>query len=456
MNFINWQQFGLKKDPYDTFPLIEGGDLPIEQAFIGRENEKQFLNSLFQSENRLCATVCGDVGVGKTSLANFHKFIWKYHTEKRLFSFRREIEACTELLNKKNFIIEIIGSVLREIRLLNPELLKKDLLTKLSQIVDISQTMSISFGATALSFGANYGQDKGFVQPHQFSMVLIEEYFISLIDFIKNNEINGIKYEGLVVHVNNFDVVLSDKKEHKKVIQFFNEIRDMLQVSDVYYLFLGPNHFFKDIISSQQRVKSIFIQTPLKINPLSKTEIVQAFEKRMRLLKSDDVKDFIKPIEDEVIYRLYDLYRGDIRSIMSGVRDILGQSSEKLSKTLSLDEAKLLLGQERWEKIEKAIKLTPDQKRILLHLAQTDKYICQKDVAKLFKKAPSNISGYYFKPLKDAGIIEEKNRSGRMKYWGLVSDYIPLKWVIESKRIVQESIKRDSKQLTFFSTERSL
>ena len=33
VNLISWQQFGLKKDPYDTLPLVEGGDIPIEQAF---------------------------------------------------------------------------------------------------------------------------------------------------------------------------------------------------------------------------------------------------------------------------------------------------------------------------------------------------------------------------------------------------------------------------------------
>jgi len=39
---ISWQQFGLKGNPYDTLPLIEGGEFPIQQAFIGR-NENGWL-----------------------------------------------------------------------------------------------------------------------------------------------------------------------------------------------------------------------------------------------------------------------------------------------------------------------------------------------------------------------------------------------------------------------------
>ena len=122
---ISWQQFGLKNNPYDTLPLIEGGNVSIQLAFVGREKERNFLDNIFESEDRFCLAICGETGVGKTSLANYQKFIWKYKTPKLLFSFRREIEACDELLSKKNFIIEILGSVLREIKLLDPELLKK-------------------------------------------------------------------------------------------------------------------------------------------------------------------------------------------------------------------------------------------------------------------------------------------------------------------------------------------
>ena len=128
---INWQQFGLKNNPYDTLPLVEGGDLPIEKAFVGREKEKNIIDSLLESSNRICLAICGDVGVGKTSLTNFEKFIWKYNRQKLLFSFRREIEANFDLLNKRNFLIEIIGSILREIRLLHPDLLENELLKKI-------------------------------------------------------------------------------------------------------------------------------------------------------------------------------------------------------------------------------------------------------------------------------------------------------------------------------------
>ena len=222
---INWQQFGLKKDPYDTLPLVEGGDLPIEKAFVGRDNEKSALENLFESHERLCLTICGDVGVGKTSLANFHKYIWKYHTQKLLFSFRREIEACDDLLNKRSFLIEIIASVIREIRLLDPKLVKQDLLKKLDYLVDVSQSAGFSGGVEGginiYNLGVNFSRDKSGQAPVQLSMAALEGHFLSLVKFIKENEINGRKYSGLIVHVNNFDVVLGGENGKTKVIKSF-------------------------------------------------------------------------------------------------------------------------------------------------------------------------------------------------------------------------------------------
>ncbi|MBU4017040.1 hypothetical protein KKF69_06225, partial [Patescibacteria group bacterium] len=401
MSIINWQQFGIKKNPYDVLPLIEGGDISIEKAFVGRVRERKFLEDLFASESRVCLTICGNIGVGKTSLANFHKFIWKYYKEdKRLFSFRREIEISEKMLDKRSFLIEIIGSILREIQLIDPEIMKKfDLLKRANQVVDISQSLSftagLSGGFAGWQLGGDFGRDSASSQPVQFPITTLEQYFSSLLGFIRTEKIAQKIFTGLIVHVNNFEVVCNNKENKKKVIQFFHEIRDLLQTPHVYFLFLGPKNFFREIINSQQRVKSVFFQTPLIMVPLTKIEIIQAFEERMKLLKSDNVVEYIKPFEDEVIFKLYDLFEGDIRSIMAALRDILNQYSDKLARTLSIDEAMILLANERWDRIEAMSQLTEEQKKIPAYFAQSKLFISQKDIAEILHKLQSNISGYY-------------------------------------------------------------
>jgi len=196
-------------------------------------------------------------------------------------------------------------------------------------------------------------------------------------------------------------------------------------------------------------VKSIFARTPLLIKPLNKKEVVHAFEKRMNLLKSVDVAQYIKPISDEVVFRLHDLYNGDIRSIMTGIKDILGQCSDRLLQPLSMNEAMTLLGRERWERV--GDKLTKEQKKILEFLVKNNKYISTKEASDILKKPSSNLSGYYFKPLKDLNIIEEKERKGKMIYLGLTVEYQPLKWWFESEGgIRKDIIDAQRKQSTLF------
>jgi GTPase SAR1 family protein len=440
---INWQQFGLKNNPYDTLPLVEGGDLSLEEAFIGRVKERKTLDDIFASENRACLTICGDTGVGKTSLANLHKFVWKYNKKRPLFSCRREIEASDTLLNKQSFILEIIGSVLREISLLQPDLLKDPLLSSLNQIVDISQMMTISGNASlhlgVFGGGINLSDDGKNSVPVKLSISSLERHFVELLNFIKSHEIDGHRYYGLIIHVNNFDVVLKDPHSKKAVLAFFNEIRDLLQTKDAFFIFLGPADFYGQIIAKEQRVKSIFVLTPLLVKPLSKTEVIEAFEKRMELLTSTDVKQYIKPIVDDVVSRLHDLYNGDIRSIMTGIKDIIGQCKDRLVQPLSMNEAMLLLGKERWEKIEPELK--KEQKKILEFLVTTNRYVSGKEVSDILGKKQSNISGYYFPPLKALGIIEEKERKGKTVYLGLTAEYQPLKWWFESDKNFKKDVE---------------
>lgn len=442
---INWQQFGLQANPYDILPLVEGGALAIDDAFIGRDQERKIINNLLESEDRMCLTICGSSGVGKTSLANMQKFVWKYkHQGKRLFSFRREIEASDTLLDKHNFILEIISSILREIYLLEPALLADSMLQKLHKLVDISQMINISGGFSVNVAGVGgsvaYNNNPGTYLPPMISVSALEQHFVDLLDFIKTHSIADQMYAGLIVHVNNFDVVLQKPSNVDRVITFFNELRDCMQIKDTYYLFLGPDDFYSTIIAKQQRVKSIFVRTPLLIKPLSKTEVVKALHKRMTLLLSPEVTQYIKPIDDEVIFRLYDLYNGDIRSIMASVKDIISQCNDRLLQSLSLNEAMILLSRERWEHV--ASQLTPETISVLKFLIEKNMFVSVKEISESLGKAQSNVSGYYLPPLKEYGIVEEKERKGKTVYYGLTLEYEPLQWWLESEKNLKLTVSQ--------------
>lgn len=452
---MTWEQFGLKKNPYGIIPLLEGGDISITEAFVGREKERTYINNLFRSEERVCLTICGHVGVGKTSITNLEKFKWKYENkEKPLFSFRREIEASDTILDKKSFMLEIIGSVLREIELVDPKLITKHaFLMKLNQMIDITQTMGLSGSLSAGMFGISLQstiEEKQTVQPFHLTTASLEKQFLQLLDFIRQHKIAGVQYRGLIIHVNNFEVAMTANK--KKVLQFFAEIRDFLQTPHLYFIFLGPNNFFKDIISKEARVKSVFEQTPIILSPLSQEELIQALNKRLELLKSPTAKQFIKPFEDQAITALYDLFSGDIRLIMSSLKDIVTHLSDKLPTTLSADQTLFFLGQERLAYIKSILK--DEQMKILGYFVSHDQPLTQKEIAQASNKAQTNLSSYYFKPLIEHGIIELKKESGRSKYWGLTDRYLPLKKVVEAEKNIQKHLMTLAKKQELFTAKK--
>lgn len=450
---IDWQQFGLRKNPFDTVPLVEGGDLPIDKAFVGRKSEREIIDDLFESEDRLCLIVAGNVGVGKTSLINFEKFVWKYSKSKLLFSSRREMEASEHQLNKENFLLEVIGSVIREIKLRAPELLKKPELNPTVTMIDITQSLAISGGVNILGFGGELGGSKETITPGKLPIASLEGHFANLVHFIKNNEIAGYRYSGLIVHMNNFDVVLNgEENSERRVQKFFNEIRDLIQLSDVYYIFIGPNDFYEKAIAPSQRVKSVFHELPLVIKPLSKTEIANALNERMQLFKSPDVVDLVKPYDDRLIYELYDLYDGDVRSIMRALREILNAYDNRLAKTLSVNEALLLLCREHWLMINKNANLKEAQIEVLQFIIQKNRPVTNKEIADALRKRESNVSSYYIKPLRDAGLIELKEQEGNSKYWGLTQKYTILARYNELQKNVDSIAKQRSQQMNLLES----
>jgi len=434
---INWQQFGLKGNPYDTLPLVEGGEVSLEAAFVGRERERQVIESAFSQDSRAAIAICGDVGVGKTSLANMEKFSWKYGKTKPLFSFRREIEASVPLLNKREFILEIIGSTLREITLVDPRLLQQKTLRKLNRLVDVSFERSLTFsaGVAAGVINGSVGVSAQTTLPQEMSMSSLEKCLWELLQFVSTEKINGRRHQGLIIHMNNFDVAI--EQDRPRVRQFFQDIRDVLQMPHLYALFLGPRDFFDSVISTHPRVRSMFSQPIIQLEPLSKEEILEVFRERMTLLRSHHVKQVTEPIALEVISALYDLHAGDIRSIMASINHILSEYPNIVAHTLNLSEAMLLLGQWQWEQVTHVSGLTREQQDVLRHIARAPEQVNQKELARMLHKAEANISGYYMKPLKERGVIELKEKKGREKYWGIASAYMPLAEYLRGGRNAQ-------------------
>lgn len=445
---VQWHSFGLKRNPYSNRALQEGGDAPIEDLFVGRDKERAFLDRMFASDQGGCLTICGNVGVGKTSLANYQKHVWKYKKVDLLFSARRELEANDRTLNKQQFILGIITSVIREIELLDPQLLKDPEFARLKNLGDIVSLASGGFniGGGVPAFSASFGLEKSTtnIQPLQLTDAALEGHLDSLVKAVISRNIATRSYRGLIVHMNNFDIVLKDHDGIEKVVRFFDEIRDLLQHPRIFFVFLGPQGFFKDVICKEQRVKGIFSHTPIVLEPLSKTELAEALRARINAFKSDDVSAPIQPVHDDVIYRFYDLYEGDVRLVLNALSDVLKRSDGSFTGPLGVHEAMTLLATDRRESIADII--TPEKQKILDLFLSNDKPLTQTEIAGKLGKQSSNIS-FFLKPFRERGVIVEVEREGKNIYLDLSTSYACLRHFADSKKHVEKSVETAKRQL---------
>ncbi|HCC72072.1 MAG TPA: hypothetical protein DEQ09_13115 [Bacteroidales bacterium] len=115
-----WTRFGFSDNPYDTKALSRSGILPIEQAYIKRNDYGEIggiLDSFFANPGGGNIIIEGDSGVGKTTFVNYHKFLWKSRDKGiRLFSPDTEISV-QSTWEIKNFIYNALGVLLSQIRL---------------------------------------------------------------------------------------------------------------------------------------------------------------------------------------------------------------------------------------------------------------------------------------------------------------------------------------------------
>lgn len=442
-----WEAYGLQGNPFTTNPLAEGGFLPIEKTFIGRVEELQTLSNSME-EDRCTVFINGHVGVGKTSLLNFHKHLARNTSPSFFLAPRRELEATRSLLNKREFLMEVLSAIYGEIKLLDSKKSAQDDFIKniaamvdFASLVELTTTASMSVGGFV---GIDATESRRMVPPMQLTIVQIERVLHDLIAWIRQQKIGDKHYAGVIIHMNNFDVVLQENIQ--EVRRFFNEIRDTLQMPYLYSFFLGPSHFYEEVVQQNARLRAIS-SSPIFVKPLSKTELNDAIQRRYDFLRSNDKNiGFIPPVSPQTVSRLYDVYNGDIRSVLAGCHELVVGAGGR-ARTLDVNEALAILGKVKWFEAEKRGIQTDELKLVLKYIASKPEGVTQKDVSKALGKATSNVSGYYFAPLKKAGLIEEGENTvedKRLKFWRLTHDFVPLYHYREALDAVEKHLMKES------------
>lgn len=410
-----WERYGFKGNPFDTRALSTAAQsiLPITKAFVGRDmssRESMLLTNVLKSPGGARAVVEGEIGVGKTTFVNYHRYIWEHEAKTRLFTPVQEI-AVSPQWNVREFLLNVLAALVNKALLLwgQKQVEKTPVLHDIQILTRVNVDQSLQFQGSVFGFGGGVGLTRQVTVP-QLPETQLADYMVRVVDELKRRG-----YAGVFIQINNLELL--SQRDPGRTRDLFDELRDVLQIPDVYYIFIGHTNLFSDIISPLERVRSIFYGTPIVLGPLTKLQVLGAINKRYELL-SVDPGSFIKPVSDKLVEYLYDLYEGKIRFVMDAVNTVITNLPDTVIGTLDEERAKMLLSVLAYERVNK--QLTAAEWRVLREAVGHDTFSNSVIAAAVGMKAP-NVTQCFNSLLKKRFIYVHR-RDGKRLYYKVSED----------------------------------
>lgn len=114
-----WPRYGFKANPYDTNALTSQVDslLPIAQAIVGRDmaqDESRILTNVLRCSGGARIVCEGEIGVGKTTFINYHRYLWENEAKDKLFTSMSEISVQSHWTIREFLLTAYIPNLLGE------------------------------------------------------------------------------------------------------------------------------------------------------------------------------------------------------------------------------------------------------------------------------------------------------------------------------------------------------
>lgn len=335
-----WERYGFTDNPYDTkaLSLSKAAPLSVQEAYIPRAdsaNTADLLTNFLRNPGGGRIVVEGDPGVGKTTFVNFHRQQWETTARHKLISPVSKISV-REGWSERDFLLNLLASLSARLRLdLGEKKFEKNrLLSEIAAVVGVRSEdgSGLSGSLTLFGFGGGLGRTRSkSVKVGEITNEHLREFLHGLVAFVKKQGFTGV-----IFHLDNLELV--GRRDLGALKTFFEAVRDALQESGVYFIFVANTGMFQQVIVPLARVRSIFFDTPVRLDPLSALETKAVIDRRYQLLAVPG-KKWIAPVADQVVETFYHIFTGRIRYVMNAITSLISHLPDSYARPLELAQA---------------------------------------------------------------------------------------------------------------------
>ena len=403
---MQWNSLGFQHNPFNTDPINQ----ETLQLYTGRKESSRICHNVLAERNVLLV-VEGARGVGTTSFANYLRFTAQ--AKKDYLTPRNEIRVESGW-SSETVLGVVVANVVREMALFHANKVKKD--KRFMEARALSMRIAEvyrSFGVSAFGAGMSYGKSVGFSSmPAVAPTPILGHHLEDLSDLAVEL---GYRY-GLLIQLNNLDIgAIHDETSLRHL---FNALRDYFQTRNTSWILVGDIGIRRFIAQQVDRLDDI-ISYEVDILPIDKKEYQAIFEKRLLYYRL--TKTAILPIDEEVLFYLYEKTQGCLRYIFGLLHRLFQRLHVgDLTDKITLDIAKPMLIQLTKDRIIRN-NLSVSEKSLLRLISTRDK-INSTSLADKMQKTRQYVSNLLGKLVKLE--LVKVHPEGRNLYYSPMLDVI--------------------------------
>jgi hypothetical protein len=305
-----WRVYNLRGSPFFQETLQHGHDRRTLDLFVGRDAELRQLHEYIRGRDSSRQAVAGPSGIGKTTLVQRLKFAALaegYFTRDDLVPF---LAGDTP----ESFFARALSEVFAIILANRPQSGGHEAMQEAEQTV---RAIRLSTGGASLSLlGAGGGFSRGVSLSTPKDILVHGPHILAnMLAMVRDSG----ESRGVVLHLNNLENLSgSDLQRAATTLQSLRDI--LLMLDGLHVVLVGTTDAVHHVVNANAQVRNVF-RAPLVLESLALPQVCDLLSARYDKWRLDESFPARAPVEQEVIERLWSVFRGDLRGLLKALDD---------------------------------------------------------------------------------------------------------------------------------------